>query len=83
MHTTTTNELFLVGFLSFVIAQHAYTTVKSKMVKILMGSSEVAFFKAVMPVTVSGFEIFAKRFGASRHPGKPSERLETAHFSLI
>ena len=45
MHTTTTNELFLVGFLSFVIAQHAYTTVKSKMVKILMGSSEVAFFK--------------------------------------
>ena len=41
------------------------------------------WLKAGMPVTISGFEIFAKRFGASRHPGKPSERLETAHFSLI
>ena len=49
------------------------------------GQGMVSIFKAGVPVpsNVSGFEIFAKRFGASRHSGKPSERLETAHFSLI
>ena len=45
MHVTT-NQLFRVCFHSFVIEQHACSSVKYKMVEILMGSSEVAFFKS-------------------------------------